>query len=59
MNSSTMPTNDQFPDPLRILIVEDSLAERFRLSEILKLEGFEVAGAIGSAEEAILVKHPS
>jgi len=47
-----MPANDQSPDPLRILIVEDSLAERFRLSEILKREGFEITGEIGSAEEA-------
>ena len=52
MSSTAMPANDQSPDPLRILIVEDSLAERFRLSEILKREGFEITGEIGSAEEA-------
>lgn len=47
-----MRISDEFPEMLRIFIVEDSSIERCRLSEMLKIAGFAVVDAVGSAEEA-------
>ena len=47
-----MRVSDEFPEMVRVFIVEDSPIERFRLSEMLKQAGFAVIGAVESAEEA-------